>query len=473
LAHFQLSHIPVDHFDFSGISDIVFWKTSLDFLFAVPGQGVINVFQVATSMLRFVVYAIGIPMAVSKTAHPAATKKTASHAAATKHVQTHNEYPIVLVHGMCGWGRDELFGQKFRYFGGAKGDIQEYLKSQGYETFTASVGPISSNWDRACELYAYLVGGVVDYGAVHSAKYGHARYGRSYPGVVRQVSESNKIHLIGHSMGGPTSRMLVQLLEHGDAEEASFEPGLREAPSSPLFAGGRNWVHSVTSVAGVHNGALTADDVDQFPLFIRDLFIKMAELAGLATTEPIFDFNLQQWGLEREEGQGFGDYIRRALESRVWKTQDACIYDLSTIAAHFQNASLQTSKNVYYSSYAIDGTFAGPQGIHIPQANMNLLLKPSASATGLNQKDLPGGFAAWRPSDGLVSVPSAQFPFGHSHERVNKSEPADWEKGVWYVNPTINGMDHLNIVIPLHETTIEQLNLFYEEIAARIRALPA
>jgi triacylglycerol lipase len=409
-------------------------------------------------------------MTVSKTAPVAATKKAVSHSVSAKH--THNEYPIVLVHGMCGWGRDELFGQKFRYWGGAKGDVQEHLKAQGYETFTASMGPISSNWDRACELYTYLVGGVVDYGAVHSARYGHTRYGRSYPGVYPQWSEAHKVHLIGHSMGGPTSRTLIQLLEHGDADEAGFEPGPREAPSSPLFAGGKKWVHSVTSVSGVHNGALTADDVGQFPIFIRDLMVNTAALAGLATSEPIYDFNLQQWGLEREEGQGFDDYIRRAFESPVWKTQDGCIYDLSTIAAHFQNSWAQTSENVYYSSYAVDGTFAGPQGIRIPQANMNVILKPSAAAVGLNRKDLAGGFAAWRPNDGLVSVPSAQFPIGHAHETVNKDEQHTRKKGVWYVNPTIEGMDHLNIVIPLHEATIEQLYRFYEDIAAQSHALP-
>src|SRR5471030_128850 len=236
-------------------------------------------------------------MTVSKTAPVAATKKAVSHSVSAKH--THNESPIVLVHGMCGWGRDEFFGQKFRYWGGAKGDVQEHLKAQGYETFTASMGPIYSNWDRACELYTYLVGGVVDYGAVHSARYGHTRYGRSYPGVYPQWSETDKLHLIGHSMGGPTSRTLIQLLEHGDPDEAGFKPGPREAPSSDLFNGGKHWVHSLTSIAGVHNGTLTADDVELFPVFIKDFLFGVAALAGAASTEPIYDFNLPQWGLER------------------------------------------------------------------------------------------------------------------------------------------------------------------------------
>jgi triacylglycerol lipase len=205
-----------------------------------------------------------------------------------------NDYPIVLVHGMCGWGRDEMLG-KFLYWGGGAGDIQEYLIVKGYEVFTASMGPLSSNWDRACELYAYIKGGVVDYGAVHSSKYGHARFGRSYPGILPNWNEENKVHLLGHSMGGPTPRYLIHLLENGDPDEMAFVPSDKEAPISDLFKGGKKFVHSLTTVAGVHNGAISADDAEHFQHLIKDVFYKMAALSGMKTSEPIYDFNLQQW----------------------------------------------------------------------------------------------------------------------------------------------------------------------------------
>ena len=124
-------------------------------------------------------------------------------------IEEGNKYPIVLVHGFMGFGRDELLG--YKYWGGIV-DIQESLRNQGYKTYTATVGPVSSNWDRACELYAYLVGGTVDYGAAHAKKYGHERYGRTFEGIYKDVSDANKIHLIGHSMGGQTVRTLTQLL---------------------------------------------------------------------------------------------------------------------------------------------------------------------------------------------------------------------------------------------------------------------
>ena len=75
--------------------------------------------------------------------------------------------PVILVHGFGGWGRDDIQG--FYYWGGSR-DFEEGLRKAGYLVFTASVGPFSSNWDRACELYAFIYGGTVDYGEFHSQK---------------------------------------------------------------------------------------------------------------------------------------------------------------------------------------------------------------------------------------------------------------------------------------------------------------
>ena len=91
-----------------------------------------------------------------------------------------NGYPLVLVHGFTGWGRNELLG--FKYWGGFN-DLQETLNQAGYRTHTGVVSPFASNWDRACELYAYLKGGAVDYGQAHATAYGHTRHGRIFSGL--------------------------------------------------------------------------------------------------------------------------------------------------------------------------------------------------------------------------------------------------------------------------------------------------
>ena len=66
-----------------------------------------------------------------------------------------NNDPVVLVHGVLGFGPDEHPLGSFLYWGGY-GDIAAHLAVYHgpHTVFTAQVGAIASNWDRAAELYA-------------------------------------------------------------------------------------------------------------------------------------------------------------------------------------------------------------------------------------------------------------------------------------------------------------------------------
>lgn len=109
---------------------------------------------------------------------------TQSSGTRTLSTEAGNHDPIVLVHGLFGWGNTEIAHSN--YWGGTD-SLRDLLKEKGYTVYTPTIGPVSSNWDRACELYAYLVGGTVDYGLAHSRKYGHARYGSTFTGVLPQL----------------------------------------------------------------------------------------------------------------------------------------------------------------------------------------------------------------------------------------------------------------------------------------------
>ena len=100
-------------------------------------------------------------------------------------VFSQNKNPIVLIHGFFGWGNEEL--GDYKYWGGKK-DIQRMLESHGYKVINVSVGPISSNWDRAIEVYYQLKGGQADYGLSHSEKYGLIQkpYDKKYEGLYRE-----------------------------------------------------------------------------------------------------------------------------------------------------------------------------------------------------------------------------------------------------------------------------------------------
>lgn len=380
-----------------------------------------------------------------------------------------NNYPIILTHGMLGWGRDEMNG--FHYWGG-KGDIQEDLKKQGYNVYTASMGPLSSNWDRAIELYYYIKGGTVDYGAVHSQKYGHERYGKTYPGVYPQWDGVNKVNIIGHSMGGPTPRYLIELLENGDSQEMAYVAAMGEAPTSDLFKGGKKWVHSHTTIAGVHNGALTADYFE-FRETLEKMFFGLAGLAGV-TNENLYNFDLEQWGIKRTEGETISAYFARIKGSNFWNSQDNCMYDLSVKASDLQNRYAKTSSNVYYASYSIDGTEDdNNDGIREPLKSMFEILKPDARKVGATTISLPFGYMAWRPSDGLVSIPSAQYPIGDKYQIMDPKKRMLAPMGTWDVHPAIMGLDHMSIVIPDDKASTYQYLLdFYSQIAKDVSCLP-
>ena len=211
---------------------------------------------------------------------------------------TDNEYPFVFVHGMGGWGEYEE-NAPMPYWGGmsfnglemsvSDTNIVDILNSYGVETYEASVGPFSSAWDRACELYAQLTGTVVDYGAAHSEAHGHDRYGYSYEGKALMGENwdlTTPINIMGHSFGGPTVRLFASLMYYGDEAEMAATGD----ETSPLFTGGHDVIHSCTTFSSPNDGTPIAD-------FLVDLkLIALIALAG-NVLGTIFGDNVMMWSL--------------------------------------------------------------------------------------------------------------------------------------------------------------------------------
>ena len=165
------------------------------------------------------------------------------------------------------------------------------------------MGPVSSAWDCACELYAQLTGTVTDYGAKHALEHGHDRFGRDYTGAGQYSKLMNgpwdaqhPINLVGHSFGGARSRLLLELLANGSAEEQAYAKQHPETGRlSPLFEGGKaDWVYSVTTLDAPSNGTTFIETshffTDSFEGFSRDL----AKLLGLTPFKGIYDLQLEQ-----------------------------------------------------------------------------------------------------------------------------------------------------------------------------------
>lgn len=381
--------------------------------------------------------------------------------------QSTNDYPIILVNGFAGWGRDELLG--YKYWGGLV-DLEQVMTNSGHATYTAAVSPFASNWDRACELYAYIQGGIVDYGEAHSEKYGHERYGRTYPGIYLEWGETtdnemNKVHLVGHSMGGQTARLLVQLLECGSEEEKSTNSG----ELSPLFEGGKSWVLSVTTIATPNDGTTLADQTELIDVS-KSMLISAAAVAGLGN-ELVYDFKLEQWGIEKELGESYSSYGERVWNSSIWTdTKDFSAWDLSTQGAKELNSWVVAQADVYYFSFATCAThkslFTCKQ---VPNITINPLFIPFATLMGNYTSNNPDQIIideGWLPNDGVVNTISQDGPkLGSNDEIISYSGIP--QLGKWNYMGLLDNTDHLNSIGQLRV-----VNVFYLDLAEQLSSLP-
>jgi len=380
--------------------------------------------------------------------------------------QLNNSYPIVMVHGLFGWGDNQMAG--LNYWGGL-GSLKTDLTNKGYTVFTPTVGPVSSNWDRACELYAYLKGGTVDYGAAHAKEYGCSRYGRTYPGVYPQWGNTsanggiNKIHLIGHSMGGETIRVLAQLLENGSQDEMNYG----QANISPLFTGDKHWIDSITTIATPHDGSPVAEGFDNMGPYLDDLLDGLGAITG-TSQKPFLDLDLDQWGLQRQPNESVESYYKRVFSSNVWtNSKDNAMYDLSEEGARNLNSWVKAQSDIYYFSEACVDTHTDFLTQHqVPNLNMYPFLMPFALFIGQYTNSTPGDVlvnSSWWQNDGLVSLPSAMGPHSGSTDAIVNYNPSTTaQRGVWNYMGELDNTDHMQVVLQTDPFTQQlYLNKFY------------
>ena len=117
-----------------------------------------------------------------------------------------NRLPIVFVHGLLGWGQRHLSG--FPYFGLARlgvalGRLAEFDFGLGARALFPSVGPVSSDHDRACELFYQLKGGDVHYGEAHAREHGHLPVVQNWSKGKRPLypawDEAHPVHFVGQA----------------------------------------------------------------------------------------------------------------------------------------------------------------------------------------------------------------------------------------------------------------------------------
>ncbi|TDX65126.1 hypothetical protein EDE12_10398 [Methylosinus sp. sav-2] len=343
---------------------------------------------------------------------------------------------VVFVHGLMGWGPDDLGG--LPYWGDAPAQF-----SPRFRTHLAKCGPLNSVHDCACELFAEIAGARIDYGEAHSAHAGHARFSRDYSGrgFVEGWSAERPVILIGHSAGAQTCRMLQNLL------------------AQDFWGVGSNadWVEAIVCVAGALNGSTLAyrycDEERGRPKMLPSALVAgaLAAVSALARVGAarFYDLHLDHWTREEEGGEAF---LRRLDATRFVESGDNLSFDVTLHGAARLNQSMETFENCLYLSLVSSATREGRfwslpflRNRHRPDRSMELTMRDSASYIATRPEfsvapapDWGSGdltMDLWRENDGVVNTISQRYPFiGRAHPMSGEGifgfedrlEPGKW-----------------------------------------------
>ena len=382
-----------------------------------------------------------------------------------------NKNPVILVHGILGWGPKEL--GPMRYWGSA------FKVRCPLTRHEASVGPLSSAHDRACELAAQIRGCPVDYGEEHAQREQHERYGDEFTGrgFVPDWGEQRPVHLVGHSLGSPTVRCLQHLL------------------AIDYWGWGSNecWVSSITTLSGVSNGSTLTYffganentgllDSDSIGTALgRIIEIYTAATGGIL--DAIYNFDLDHWGFIRNQNESLIDYLQRVSQSRFLKGKDNACYSLTLQGAYENNAVWKTYPDTYYFSHITEQTTRGWfSGRYYPNLWMNPAMLSLSTYMGQKEfeKPLPvpvAGFqsADWWENDGAVPTYSQKYPhISGDHPVGGEFEinmPVEhFERGKWYYQWQ-REVDHLDICVLPQPRQIGWQRGFYVDLFRQLANL--
>ncbi|XP_072976625.1 uncharacterized protein [Typha angustifolia] len=373
--------------------------------------------------------------------------------------------PIVLVHGIFGFGKGRLGGMS--YFAGAEKKDDRVL--------VPDLGSLTSIHDRARELFYYLKGGQVDYGQEHSRIYGHSQFGRNYDqGHYPVWDEKNPIHFVGHSAGVQVVRVLQQML----ADKA-----FRGHETSA------DWVLSLTSLSGALNGTTRTYYDGMQPEDGRSMkCISLLQLCRLGVI--VYDWlnipwlkNYYNFGFDHFEmgwqKAGITGLIDLLLgNAGPFASGDWILPDLTIQGSLKMNSNLHTFPDTFYFSYATKRTRKF-FGVTVPSSVLGihplLFIRVLQMCQWRYPPTVPPPYKGyrdedWEDNDGAlntISMTHPRLPIEHpSHFVVNDSECHPLQPGIWYYK--ILEADHVFFIVNRDRAGV-QFDLLYDGIFQRCR----
>ncbi|XP_020593042.1 uncharacterized protein LOC110033414 [Phalaenopsis equestris] len=374
--------------------------------------------------------------------------------------------PIVLVHGIFGFGKGRLGG--LSYFAGAEKKDDRIL--------VPDLGSLTSIHDRARDLFYYLKGGKVDYGEEHSSICGHSRFGKLYEqGNYPEWDEHHPIHFVGHSAGAQVVRVLQQMLA-----DKAFE-GYENTSE--------DWVLSLTSLSGALNGTtrtyfdgMQPEDGRSMKTFsllqLCRLGVIMYDWVDNAFLKNYYNFGFDHFEMGWKKS-GFLGLIDLLLgNSGPFASGDWILPDLTIQGSMISNASLRTFPNTYYFSYATRRT-RKIMGITVPSSLLGIhplfFIRVLQMCQWRYPKDLPPPYKGyrdedWEDNDGAlntVSMTHPRLPVEHPSQFViDESKCNPLQPGIWYYK--IVEADHIFFIINRERAGV-QFDLLYDGIFERCR----
>ncbi|KAH0864368.1 hypothetical protein HID58_081579 [Brassica napus] len=360
----------------------------------------------------------------------------------TTTAQVNDLTPIVLVHGIFGFGKGRLGG--LSYFAGAEKKDERVL--------VPDLGSLTSVHDRARELFYYLKGGRVDYGEDHSKTCGHSQFGRFYDkGEYQEWDEDHPIHFVGHSAGAQVVRVLQQML------------------ADKMFDGHENTNENWVPEDGKSLKPICLLQICRLGSIIYDWL-------DISWLKSYYNFGFDHFNLSWQKTglRGLVDCLLGNAGPFASSSGDWILPDLSIQETMKLNANLKTFPNTFYFSYATKRTrkppLGGVMGIH-PLLSIRVL----QMSQWRYPRDIPLPYKGyrdedWQDNDGAlntVSMTHPRIPVEHSNLVVRSdSDCLPLQPGIWYYK--IVEADHIMFILNRERAGVE-FDLIYDDIFERCR----